>query len=114
MKGRYYSDKKSTYYQRCKIAHKSSGQRCTICTGKSTEVHHSSYGNDIVGKSIFPVCSSCHMNICHAPNNWIKSNNKMKSKNTNEFILYLRMQFDFINIVHNPINGELSYRTPPH
>jgi hypothetical protein len=108
---RYYTDVEGSYYKRCNKAHKATGQRCVICLKKSTNVHHASYGNDIVGKTIFPVCHSCHETVCHHQTNWIIHKDKMKSRNTPAFTEYLQMQFAFIEIVHTPTKGKLTYST---
>lgn len=107
---RYYTDKNGTYYDRCRVAHELTSQRCVICFGKSKHIHHSSYGKDIHGYSIFPVCEKCHYGVCHASNNWIEKTDRMKSENTSEFREYLRMQYLLVKIVHVPIHGKLSYK----
>jgi hypothetical protein len=106
MKTRYYGD----YYGRCREAHRSTGQRCVICTGKSTHVHHAYYGDDVVGTSIFPICESCHGSVCHSRENWIPNKQEMKAKNTPAFINKLRIQFLYVRVVTHAVHGDLSYR----
>ena len=112
-KKRYYTDNNGTYYDRCREAHRATGQRCTICLGKSQEVHHTAYGEDVIGFTIFPVCKACH-SICHTVGNWIEDTDKMKSHNTDKFTDYLRMRFLFVGIVHNPAHGQLNYKSKKH
>ena len=103
---RYYGD----YKQRCSNTHRLHGQRCVICYGKSEEIHHALYGNDIPGKTIFSVCRHCHENICHSPENWIKSSNPMKCRNTPQFTTFLRTQYIYLKRVHNKTKGQLSWK----
>ena len=103
---RYYGD----YKERCRKAHESTGQRCVICSKKSEEIHHSSYGNDVIGKTIFAVCRHCHETIAHDPKNWRPNKDPMKSRNTQEFSEWLRVKYLYVCRVHNPLKGKLSYR----
>lgn len=111
-KKRYYTDENGgTYYTRCKKAHKATGQRCVICLEKSTNIHHSRYGNDVIGVSIFPVCSICHTKVCHDLANWIEhKTDKMKSKNTEQFEEYLKMRYLFLQTVYIPSHGGMKYK----
>lgn len=110
-KQRYYTDcNTGSYYTRCKKAHRATGQRCVICLNKSTNIHHSRYGNDVIGVSIFPVCDVCHTKVCHNLKNWIiDKKDKMKSRNTDDFEAYLRMRYLFLETVYIPTHGSMKY-----
>ena len=84
------------YRKQCAIAHKSVHGLCCVCMVKQSEqIHHAFYGNDIIGVSTFPVCLSCHTQICHNPRNWIKDheNPVWRNRNTPEFIERLRLGY---------------------
>lgn len=103
---RYYGD----YKTRCKKAHESTKQRCSICYGKSTHCHHTSYGDDVIGSTLFPVCEHCHEKICHHPDNWKPSKNPMMSRNTKDFTEWLKVKYLYVKKVYNPLKGGLVYR----
>lgn len=103
---RYYGK----YKERCLKTHQLCGQRCVICSQKSEEIHHSEYGNDIPGKTIFALCKSCHENKAHHPDNWRSNKNPMLSRNTKEFSDFLRVKYLYIRKVHNVTKGGLIYR----
>jgi len=99
----------ANYVEICSDAHQDIGQRCVLCLKKSKVIHHAAYGNDKPGYTVFPVCVRCHNSICHSPTNWIRHKEVMKSHNTPDFTEYLRMQYLYVQTVHNPIHGKLKF-----
>lgn len=84
------------YNRLCAIAHNRTLSTCCCCmVNFSEEIHHVTYGNDIVGWSIFPVCRKCHSSICHSKKNWIidEDNPKWNNHNKDEFISNLRNNY---------------------
>lgn len=87
------------YRKLCAIAHRGSHQLCCLCLRRpSNVIHHSQYGKDKVGKTVFPVCGGrydkegnllpgeqigCHELECHHPNNWVTYKNAPLWKNHN-------------------------------
>ena len=103
------------YKKTCAIAHKSVYGLCCVClTRTSEELHHAKYGQDEIGKTIFPVCVECHQLECHSKENWIydPKNPVWGNRNTAKFIerlqlgyqlLYGGINHDFQTTI-NPIN----------
>ena len=87
------------YYKQCAIAHKSVYNLCCVClTKKSEQLHHAKYGNDIIGTTTFPVCTSCHQRICHDVNNWIidTTNPEWGNRNTPDFTERLQLGYKLL------------------
>ncbi|MFK0731410.1 MAG: helix-turn-helix domain-containing protein [Gloeotrichia echinulata GP01] len=87
------------YREMCAESHRKTHGLCCVClTRKSTQIHHACYGNDIAGKSIFPVCQHCHYHICHHKANWIRcsKNPVWENRNTEEFIQKLRSGYELL------------------
>jgi hypothetical protein len=85
------------YREMCESAHRKTHNLCCVCLlRKSTQIHHACYGNDITGKSIFPVCQYCHYHICHHKANWIRcsKNPVWENRNTEEFIENLQSGYE--------------------
>ncbi|QLF85054.1 hypothetical protein [Nostoc phage YongM] len=114
---RYGDRNDPKYIDLCYRTHKSSGNRCVICSKKSEEVHHGYYSgveNDTPGVNTFAVCKQCHDNVCHSSINWIPNHdNPMKSTNTKKFLVFLRQRFLFISQAFNGIKGVMSYYGKP-
>jgi hypothetical protein len=71
----------------------------------SQELHHGFYGKDIIGISIFPVCTRCHQMVCHSKENWIrdKTNPVWRNRNTASFLA--RLQTGYM-LLYGGINHE--------
>ncbi|AND75650.1 hypothetical protein [Nostoc phage A1] len=112
-KQRYGDRNNPEYVDLCYRTHKSCGDRCVICTKKSVEIHHAyylGYKNDKPGVNVFAICRHCHTSQCHRYNTWLPDYDEpMKSRNTEEFITYLRQRFLFVSQAFNGIKGVMSY-----
>ena len=65
-----YSDRVAAAHRLHKITGKG---LCVCCFQKpAEEIHHTSYGDDRLGTSWFPVCLDCHKSILHHQDNWIR------------------------------------------
>ena len=85
------------YKDMCKSAHKETHNLCCVClNNKSTQIHHACYGNDIIGKSIFPVCVYCHYRICHHKFHWIRcpTDPVWNNRNTEDFTQKLQSGYE--------------------
>lgn len=113
---RYKGNPKGKRYRTmCAIAHRSSKQLCCCCLVRPSNIlHHSQYGKDAIGVTVFPVCGGrydddgnllsgsspgCHELKCHAPSNWItyKRSPLWKNHNTPEFERKLRLGYQLLN-----------------
>jgi hypothetical protein len=87
------------YKKLCAIAHKSTKGFCCCCLKKkSTEVHHTKYGSDKPGVTVFPLCKACH-DRSHKSENWIKSKSNPVWKNhaTKDWEERLKLGFKLLN-----------------
>lgn len=66
--------------------------RCILGNHRAVLVHHSMYGIDITGWSIFPLCRKCH-EFVHHPGVWIPNESLILCRNTPEFTNFLRAKF---------------------
>lgn len=113
---RYKGNPKGKPYRKmCAIAHQKSHSLCCCClTRRSTVIHHSRYGKDQIGVTVFPVCGGryddqgnllkgcrkgCHENICHAPQNWVQYRNAplWRNHNTPQFEKQLQVGYALLN-----------------
>lgn len=113
---RYKGNPKGKRYKKmCAIAHGAAHQLCCCCLIRpSNVIHHSRYGKDEIGLTVFPVCggryddqgnlkpgekAGCHELLCHHPNNWVTYKNSplWKNHNTLKFEKRLRLGYILLN-----------------
>lgn len=107
-------DNLPAHKKKCARAHKSTGGLCVCClTRPSTQIHHTLYGCDRLGQTIFPVCAECHRQS-HSAKNWIKhpSNPVWKNHNTPEWKRKLKRGFKIAVAVAKNLKINKSSKKP--
>ena len=92
------------YRKLCARVHKSTGGVCCCCLKRrSQEVHHTQYGRDRIGKTVFPLCKRCHDQKAHSEENWCKDKRDpvWGNKNTQEFSERLRLGYRLLLVNAN-------------
>jgi len=92
----------------CAIAHQATGGICCCClVARSEVVHHVRYrdkrgaiaGREVAGRDVFNLCTTCHNEVAHSKENWIKckADQLLGNHNTSAFIKKLKFGYQLLS-----------------